>query len=98
VAVVVPDKKAITAWASDNGLGSASFEELCNDSKVHERSCLTLPSMPSAAWVLSYYLQPTTERFHHHIQVCRLEYMMHSTSPLYIRGVAPRKCSRGCTC
>lgn len=34
VAVVVPDKKALTAWASDNGLGNASFEELCNNSKV----------------------------------------------------------------
>jgi long-chain acyl-CoA synthetase len=34
VAVVVPDKKALTAWASDNGLGNASFEELCNNSKA----------------------------------------------------------------
>jgi long-subunit acyl-CoA synthetase (AMP-forming) len=34
VAVVVPDKKALTAWASDNGLSDASFEELCDNSKV----------------------------------------------------------------
>ena len=34
VAVVVPDKKALTAWAGDNGLGNASFEELCDNPKV----------------------------------------------------------------
>ena len=40
VAVVVPDKKALTAWASDNGLGDASFEELCDNSKVIVRKLI----------------------------------------------------------
>ena len=42
VAVVVPDKKALTAWAADNGLGNASFEELCDNSKVRTYACATV--------------------------------------------------------
>ena len=42
VAVVVPDKKALTAWASDNGLGNTSFEELCDNSKVRTYAHATI--------------------------------------------------------
>ena len=38
VAVVVPDKKALQAWASDNGVDN-SFEELCKNPKVGDTSC-----------------------------------------------------------
>lgn len=36
VAVVVPDKKALERWASENGAGGASFEELCNNPKARQ--------------------------------------------------------------
>jgi long-subunit acyl-CoA synthetase (AMP-forming) len=65
VAVVVPDKKALTAWASDNGLGGASFEELCDNSKVCRSFCTAVAARAMSP--VTYLIRAAGHRTKHSV-------------------------------